>query len=376
MTPEPLQKRLEEVLAGPPRDPEPLGSGPVVIYGAGGRGREMLAAVRESGRTVAACIDRQAIGEIDGVQILAPGDARVRALASDGCPVVVAVFNPAADPLPIWETLRADGFRRIVNMLEARQLMLAGDVYWLSSTAAMTPSVQDAAWLFDKLADEPSRHTLIDAIALRRTWNPALLRDPAPSEQYLPSGIPMPREKVRFVDGGAFDGDTLSQLAEQAVRFEAIAAFEPDIGNYAALCRRIAPMELRGDVSVWPCGLDSVTRQIRFHAQGLASSGMSATGDVVIQTVALDEALPRFRPTYVKLDIEGAEADALRGMARAIESSRPALAVCVYHKPADLWELPRLVDQLLPEADFFVRAHAYNGFDLVLYAVPREKGVA
>jgi len=374
MTPEPLQKQLEEVLAGPPRDPEPFGSGPVVIYGAGGRGREMLAAMRESGHTVAACIDRQATGEIDGVPILAPGDARVRALASDGCPVVVAVFNPAADPLPIWETLRADGFRRIVGTLEARQLMLAGDVYWLSSTAAMTPSVQDAAWLFDKLADEPSRQALIDAIALRRTWNPALLRDPAPSEQYLPSGIPMPRKRVRFLDGGAFDGDTLLQLVEQGIEFEAIAAFEPDLRNYAALRCRIASLELRKDVTVWPCGLDSTARQVLFQAQGLASSGISATGDVVIQTVAIDEALPGFRPTYVKLDIEGAEASALRGMTRAIAAARPALAVCVYHKPADLWELPRLIDHLLPDAKFFLRAHAYNGFDVVLYAVPQEMG--
>lgn len=334
----------------------------------------MLAAMRESGHTVAACIDRQATGEIDGVPILAPGDARVRALASDGCPVVVAVFNPAADPLPIWETLRADGFRRIVGTLEARQLMLAGDVYWLSSTAAMTPSVQDAAWLFDKLADEPSRQALIDAIALRRTWNPALLRDPAPSEQYLPSGIPMPRKRVRFLDGGAFDGDTLLQLVEQGIEFEAIAAFEPDLRNYAALRCRIASLELRKDVTVWPCGLDSTARQVLFQAQGLASSGISATGDVVIQTVAIDEALPGFRPTYVKLDIEGAEASALRGMTRAIAAARPALAVCVYHKPADLWELPRLVDHLLPDAKFFLRAHAYNGFDVVLYAVPQEMG--
>lgn len=374
MTSPPLQRRFEDVLAGRPRDPEPLGSSPVVIYGAGGRGREVLAAVRDSGRTVAACIDRQATGDIDGVPILAPGDARLQSLASAGCPVIVAVFNPGADPLPIWAALRAAGFRRIVGMPEARQLMLAGDVYWLASSAAMTPSVQDAAWLFNKLADAPSRQTLIDAIALRRTWNPALLRDPAPSDQYLPAGVPMPRRRVRFVDGGAFDGDTLSQLVEQGIEFEAIAAFEPDLGNYAALRRRIADLELREDVSVWPCGLDSTARQVRFQAQGLASSGISATGDVVIQTVALDEALPGFRPTYIKLDIEGAEADALRGMARAIAVARPALAVCVYHKPADLWELPRLIEHLLPDAKFFLRIHAYNGFELVLYAVPREMG--
>jgi hypothetical protein len=80
--------------------------------------------------------------------------------------------------------------------------------------------------------------------------------------------------------------------------------------------------------------------------------------------------MPSFNPSYVKLDIEGAEADALQGMANTIRSARPALAVCVYHRPADLWELPYLVDGLMPECRLYLRAHAWNGFELVLYAIP------
>jgi hypothetical protein len=45
----------------------------------------------------------------------------------------------------------------------------------------------------------------------------------------------------------------------------------------------------------------------------------------------------------------------------------------VYHAPSDLWQLPRLVDQLLPGASLYLRSHAWNGFELVLYAVPEEK---
>jgi hypothetical protein len=111
---------------------------------------------------------------------------------------------------------------------------------------------------------------------------------------------------------------------------------------------------------------------VRFRSQGLSSSSISPDGDAIIQILAFDECMPRFRPNYVKLDIEGAEASALKGMARTIQSSRPALAVCVYHKPADLWEIPMLIDELLPESNFYLRAHAWNGFDLVFYAVPHE----
>jgi len=99
---------------------------------------------------------------------------------------------------------------------------------------------------------------------------------------------------------------------------------------------------------------------------------VAENGDAVVQIIALDEALPDFRPSYVKLDIEGSEADAIRGMADTLSTHRPSLAVCVYHKPRDLWEIPGLIDTIMPDTAFYLRAHAWNGFELVLYAIPRE----
>ena len=231
---------------------------------------------------------------------------------------------------------------------------------------------RSAEWLFAALADDLSRRTLVEAILLRRTGDVSQLRSPAPSEQYLPAGVPVPRTNVRFIDGGAFDGDTILQLLNAGISFEAVAAFEPDLANYATLVGRTTDSLGSAAATFWPCGLDATTRQVRFQADGLASSGIAENGEAIIQTVALDSALPRWNPTYVKLDIEGAEADALDGMAATIQAARPTLAVCVYHKPADLWKLPRVVTELLPNADLFLRSHAWNGFDLILYAVPRE----
>ena len=367
-----LRPRLDELLAAPIIIPDQISGGPVVLYGAGGKGMETLSVLRTQGIDVAAFIDRTAIGQIDGIAIRRPDDEALAALARDGCPVIVTVFNPGADPMLIHDSLRELGFRQIIGMVEARQRMAANDAFWLSTATNMTPPTAAAAWLFDKLADDVSRETLLDAIALRGSWEPRFLRSPTPHDQYCPAGVPLPSEKLRFVDGGAFDGDTISQFMAAGVMFEAIAAFEPDPANYAALTRRLMTAPPCTELSVWPCGLDEMPRQVCFRADGLASSGIAADGNLMIQAVTLDTTLPRFRPNYVKLDIEGAEAAALRGMARTIQSSRPSLAVCVYHKPGDLWEIPLLIDDLLPESDFYLRAHAYNGFDLVLYAVPHE----
>ena len=364
--------RLAEALAAQPVVPLGVGSGPFVLYGAGSKGRETLAVLRRQGCKVAAFIDRIGVGECEHVPIVAADSVEAAKLAKDGCTAIVAVFNPGADPLPIHESLAAAGFSRILGMVEARQFGLANDAYWLGAIDAMTPPAAEAEWLLDKLADDQSRRALVEAIAMRRTGDVRLLRSPSPSDQYTPVGVPLPRTHVRLVDGGAFDGDTILHLVAAGIRIDAVAAFEPDPVNYAALVRRGCVGAPAAEVTFWPCGLDAEARQMRFRAEGLASSGMTEHGELLIQTVALDEALPDWNPTYVKLDIEGAEGSALRGMAETLRTARPALAVCVYHKPADLWKLPRLVDELVPNAAFFLRSHAWNGFDLVLYAVPHE----
>jgi hypothetical protein len=223
-----MRERLDGLLTAPCNDPEPLSAGRYVIYGAGARGRETLSILRARGCEVAAFIDRSATGWIDGVPVVSVVDPAVATLARDGCAAIVAVFNPGADPLPIHDQLEKAGFRTVIGVVEARQRLAADDAYWLASTDTMTPSASDAVWLFEKLADDLSRATFLEAIALRRTRRPEFLRSVTPGDQYFPSGVPIPRTGVRFVDGGAFDGDTIAHLIEAGFVFEGIAAFEPD----------------------------------------------------------------------------------------------------------------------------------------------------
>lgn len=369
---DPNRDCLRSLLAAPAKTAEPLGAAPLVLYGAGGKGRATLRLLREAGHRVAALVDRQATGTVDGLPILALDDPAVAAHACEGCAAIVTIFNPGADPLPVHHALEEIGFSRVVGIVELRQLVSIPDTFWLSTADTMTPGADDAGWLWEKLADETSRKTLLEAIALRRTFAPGSLRTPTTHDQYFPAGVPLPRAGVRLIDGGAYDGDTIGQLLPAGFRLEAIAAFEPDPANFAALTRRMAALAPCTELSLWPCGLDETPRQLSFQADGLASSGITAGGGMTIQTVTIDVSLPYFRPSYVKLDIEGAEQAALQGMAATLRSARPALAVCVYHRPADLWEIPRRVDALLPDSRFYLRSHAWNRFDLVLYAVPHE----
>ena len=69
------------------------------------------------------------------------------------------------------------------------------------------------------------------------------------------------------------------------------------------------------------------------------------------------------------MDIEGSEYEALLGAKDTIYSSKPNLAICLYHKPNDLYEIPLLINSWNLGYKFYLRMHSYSAFDLVLYAV-------
>jgi FkbM family methyltransferase len=174
---------------------------------------------------------------------------------------------------------------------------------------------------------------------------------------------------MRLIDGGAFVGDTVDFFLNQGVRMEAVAAFEPDPPNFRKLVDASNHYTKRGiQTLLYPCGLGKATKMLRFQGGHGGGSQLTESGDLHVQVMALDDVLPNFQPTLIKLDVEGAEPDALNGARETIRKGMPDLAVCVYHAPAHLWEIPRLIKELFASYHFSLRSHQFNGFDTVLYA--------
>jgi len=366
------KRRLEGLFDQNPSIPMPDAGAPLAVYGAGNCGRDVLRVLRDAGYRVAAFLDIRAarIRSVGGIPCHAPHSPEAVALADQGTAVVIAVFNFSADTGEIETSLRRAGFENLLTYyaLEAKFPGRLESRFWIAPRDFWEAHRPDLLRGLELWEDAKSREIYLDLVELRLTSNLQLLRAPDRERQYFPCDLPPLREPVRLIDGGAFVGDTIAAM--RRFKLDAVAAFEPDPGNYRALQRWVddCGVELE-NVVLFPCGLGSEKAVCRFQQGWDAASTIAETGETTIQVVALDDVLPRFAPTLIKLDIEGAEIAALNGAAGMIRKHQPRIAACVYHLPAHLWEVPLRMKELAPHHRLYLRYHGFNGFDAVAYAV-------
>jgi FkbM family methyltransferase len=229
--------------------------------------------------------------------------------------------------------------------------------------------------LSERLADDRSRQVLDAVIGFRRTLDPAVLQ-PLVTEHdlYAPEGLFEFADNEVYVDGGSYDGDTIRSFVERVHgRFDAVYAFEPDPVTFAKLRDNF-----RDEPRVHPvhAGLYSHGGSLRFRDDASRGAIFAADGEIEMPVTTIDEVLGDRRLTYVKMNIEGAEMDALRGGRNAISKCRPRLALSVYHRASDLWRIPQLVLELNPDYELYLRQHDGGIIETVLYALPASRGVS
>ncbi|MCL1985405.1 MAG: FkbM family methyltransferase, partial [Betaproteobacteria bacterium] len=171
------------------------------------------------------------------------------------------------------------------------------------------------------------------------------------------------------IDCGAYDGDTLLAAQAQGYGIENALCLEPDPKNFRKLVNTVQKAGI--SAICLPCAVGREASMLRFAAQGLDSSHLDPQGEVQVQAIGLDESFPllsSLAPNLIKMDIEGAELEALEGASRLIQTYKPNMAIAVYHHFSHLWEIPLLLYKWLPDHRFYLQVHAYNSFEAVIYA--------
>ncbi len=354
----------------------------LVLFGAGELGRKTLAGLRNAGIEPLAFSDnnRSLWGStIDGVQVLSPE-------------LAAAQFgNKASFVVTIW---RAGGGHRFATTrqqlldLHCSKIVSFATLFWkfgefylpyyaLGLPHTLITQANDIKSTFKLWSDYASRAEYISQLRLRFLLDFDGLASPDVHDQYFPDDLYKLKKNEVFVDCGAFDGDTLQSLLEVHLRsFEGeIIALEPDPSNLEKLHHYVGQLheDLRNRVRILPFAVGAHRQVVHFSATGTAAAVVSQSGSLRIDCVPLDDILMESAPTFIKMDIEGAELDALAGAINVIKKHTPIIAVSVYHQPDHLWKIPQFISSLSSEYRFFLRPHNEEGWDLVCYAVPVKR---
>ncbi len=226
---------------------------------------------------------------------------------------------------------------------------------------------------YNELSDEISRRTLLAFLNQRisRLSGFVAMVKSANNQYFEPDIIKLTDDEV-FVDCGAYTGDTASifinELKKRGIDLPTkIVCFEPDEKNFRKLVERKIP-----NAVCLKKGTSDKAETVHFSQKGTSASMVSDDGDIVIETDTIDNVLDGKKATLIKMDIEGAELSTLKGAAKTIKKYKPSLAICIYHKKADLYEIPQYIHRLVAEYRFYVRIYSHNSHELVLYAIPQK----
>jgi FkbM family methyltransferase len=263
------------------------------------------------------------------------------------------------DYLTIAQLLEAEYHAPLLHQLSAE-------------TAQNIPQFLELTAFFqDELSLLTLFNILLGRLSLNRTWLEAI-NIGAQSMYFDPKLMDFSATEV-FIDCGAYQGDTIQRFLHVVNnQYKTIMAFEPDRDNFKNLNKNYGN---QSNIILHPQGVFSQAGYLNFH-RGLGSFSRfmptdepNGTQNSSVAVVALDKVLIEQPVTFLKMDVEGAELDALQGAARIIATDKPKLAIAVYHNPLDMINIIKLIEGLNPNYHFFLRHHGSFFLETICYAI-------
>lgn len=228
--------------------------------------------------------------------------------------------------------------------------------------------------VMDICADEQSKKILA-AILLEWLENKSgNLDDICTYDQYFCEDIFQMTDHEVFVDCGAYNGDTMQEFLKiKGDRFSELILFELSKENFKELKKNVGLLdkEIQDKIVLHNKGVADRKEEI-WYAEMAEGSNILQEGEgkrMKGSLTTIDEECKNSKVTYIKMDIEGSEMAALRGAEQCILADKPKLAICLYHEPQDIWEIPLFIKKILPEYRIYIRHHTNLLNETVCYAV-------
>lgn len=260
-----------------------------------------------------------------------------------------------------------------INDIASRHTLLAPDVPvygdGLFTYEYCVENGEKLQKVYDMLADDVSKKTYADIINYKISGKIEYLnRCTSPKEEVFRDIIRL-SDNETYIDMGAYNGDTVLEFAEiTGGKYNKIFAVEPDSRNYRKLTKNTDEIERLHLFNAAAWNEDTL---LTFADRSGRQSTLNPQTDVKMkQVTALRGDTLTENATYIKMDVEGAEHQAILGAARSLKNGAK-LAAALYHRNEDMFDIPLLVHEINPELKLYVRHQLYiPAWETNLYCIP------
>ena len=237
-----------------------------------------------------------------------------------------------------------------------------------------TPEISRIVTLYNLLSDEKSKEVYKAVLKFKLTEDYTYLLEVKDDikKQYFDEVVKFSDEEV-FVDCGGYTGDTIEAFLKAVDnKFKHIYSFEPDERNFKILTKYVEGLEQKDKIKAIKAGVYYKSSVFYLQGEEMAIACTNEATDRKVEVCAIDDVV-KFAPTYIKMDIETFETYALLGAMESIIKYKPKLAISIYHKFDDLWNIPLLLKQWVSEYDLYIRHYECYQAETVVYAIPKEQ---
>lgn len=364
--------------------------GRICLYGAGSAGIAFLYYLKRIGIQPRYFIDANEArwgNCCEGVEIIGPEQV-VPKLGKDVLVIVTINTDGKRYCKSFGEELRREGHTGVHKMLHDLGMehvidytffrrcheLFQGDPYNMPSCSdvyLMRNHIDDIQEVYRHLADEESREVYKKILEFRLLDDSITVPTMPQDRQYFEYGFYDKRDDEVFVDCGAFNGiSAITFLKENNNRFDGYYGFEPDPVNYVKLTEYVngLPEEIKNKFKIFDKAVYDKEGNIALYELNGPGSFVADIGKRQVATTTIDCILQGTKATYIKMNIEGSELQALRGARQTIVQNHPRLAIAGYHKTWDLWSVPLEILRIDPTYKFYLRSYM-NHISFVYYGV-------
>lgn len=291
--------------------------------------------------------------------------------------IIIAVRGDYSSFISINNILKEKQFFNVMQCsewLRYREILKLAD-YNMMSTQATNLIIQNKdklKYIYQLLNDKQSKEEFLDIIKKRLL--PYECEFSYHNATYFPTDMFANSMFYSIVDCGAYRGDTLEEFLKLKFTFHNYYMLEMDSHNLQKLNDKVNSYnaDIKEKCTIFPYAVASYNGYIKIHEDNSVGSYVDTKeGSTEVKCKTIDDLLGNSEITLIKMDIEGAEYDALLGAKNVIKKQRPVLVISLYHKDDDLWEIPELLRSMVDNYQGILRTEGL--FEYLYYYIPYEK---